>query len=461
MVFSSSVFMFIFLPLVLIVYYNPILKNRKFKNFVLLVSSIGFYAYGEPVYFILMLMSITLNWGLGLLINLNRKYAKAIVIIAGFYNIGLLFWFKYINFTLENIGFLLHRQFPIKDIVLPIGISFYTFQALSYVIDVYYEKIEVQKNWMNMGVYISCFPQLIAGPIVRYNTIAREINERDENLSEFIQGTIRFSYGLAKKVIIANNLAIVADAAFDNPIQSMAMAWLGAVAYSLQIYYDFSGYSDMAIGLGRMFGFHFPENFQYPYTARSITEFWKKWHISLTQWFRDYLYIPLGGNRVKKGRHIFNLCVVWLFTGLWHGANWTFILWGIIYLIMQLLEKFTGFYKKINAFGHVYTLLIVMLCWVIFRASSISTALRYIGCMFGVGVETILDGKAIHYLLNYFWYFVFGIIFSMPIFPRIVKWSEESCWKKIFFQILMSLLFICTVSFVLSSEYDPFIYFNF
>ena len=376
MVFSSTTFLFLFLPAVIFFYWLPDvfikIKSffckkdtvpqrveaakrseaegagvggsgiRKYKNLVLLAFSILFYAWGEPAFVLVMLLSIFINYLLGRLIDKYRNHDKALLWTSVLFNLGILFIFKYLCFTLQNISWLISKDFSSIKIALPIGISFFTFQAMSYVIDVYKKKVQVQKSLFNLGLYIALFPQLIAGPIVRYETIEKKIENRDENYDDFAEGTVRFIQGLAKKVIIANNVALVSDAAFETPINelSTAFAWLGAIAYSLQLYFDFSGYSDMAIGLGKMFGFHFLENFNYPYMASSITDFWRRWHISLSSWFRDYVYFPLGGSRVdSKARHIFNLFIVWLLTGIWHGANWTFIVWGLFYFILLVIEK--------------------------------------------------------------------------------------------------------------------------
>ena len=329
MVFSTPIFLFVFLPVVLLLYYLPRRSGHFTRNFILLVFSLFFYAWGEPVHVALMLLSILMNWGFGLLVRGNRGTAKgkAAVALAVLYNMGMLFVFKYLNFVADNLGWLLHTQFSIPKIALPIGISFYSFQALSYVIDVYRGHGEAQRNPMNVGLYIALFPQLIAGPIVRYETVALQIRERRECWDDFTSGVCRFIVGFAKKLILANQFGYLADTIFEWKMgMSVGMAWLGALAYTLQIYFDFSGYSCMAIGLGRMFGFHFLENFDHPYVSRSITEFWRRWHISLGTWFRDYVYFPMGGSRVKtKSRLVFNLFVVWMLTGIWHGANWTFV----------------------------------------------------------------------------------------------------------------------------------------
>lgn len=328
MVFSSTAFLFLFLPLTILGYYNPFLKSRNFRNRFLLFMSIVFYALGEPVFVFLMLLSIFVGWlaARKLEAAVDVKKRKRILVLAVFFHVGLLFIFKYLTFTMQQLGLLLHKDFSMISLALPIGISFFTFQLLSYLFDVYRSRAKAQKSVLNVGLYIALFPQLIAGPIVRYEWIEKEIMERRENWNDFAEGMMRFIYGLAKKVLIANYVAQLADNIFlFDGASTVATAWLGALAYTLQIYFDFSAYSDMAIGLGMMFGFHFPENFNYPYISRSATEFWRRWHMTLGNWFRDYVYIPLGGNRVPKSRWVLNLFIVWALMGIWHGANWTFL----------------------------------------------------------------------------------------------------------------------------------------
>ena len=333
MLFSTSVFLFFFLPFVLF-FYHALLRNKiKWQNLFLLVSSLFFYAWGEPYFVLIMLASIIVNWGFALLVDFfrDRIYVRYLLFLVVLFNILLIFTFKYLNFFCTTLNDVFNTDIIIPSIALPIGISFFTFQSISYVIDVYRRKGHVQKNPLNVGLYIALFPQLIAGPIVRYETIAQQIENRVVTFSDFSEGVKRFIIGLGKKVLIANNVALVADHCFTLTEENLTapLAWLGILCYTLQIYFDFSGYSDMAIGLGRMFGFHFLENFNYPYISKSISEFWRRWHISLGSWFRDYVYIPLGGNRVSKVRLYVNLFIVWFLTGLWHGANWTFIIWGI------------------------------------------------------------------------------------------------------------------------------------
>ena len=460
MVFSSGTFLFLFLPVVIFVYYNPIVKGRAFRNVFLLLASILFYAWGEPLYVVLMLSSIVMNWLFGLLL-LTKLPDRLVVTLAVLFNLAAFFVFKYYDFAVTNCAGLFGFSPKILGLELPIGISFYTFQALSYVIDVKRDHSLAQKNLMNVGLYISFFPQLIAGPIVRYETVAREINDRQENFPEFADGLRRFLWGLSKKVIIANNLAVVADRAFDGGELTTGLAWLGVIAYTLQIYFDFSGYSDMAIGLGRMFGFHFNENFNYPYAAVSVTDFWRRWHISLSSWFRDYVYIPLGGNRVKPLRHIFNLFVVWLLTGTWHGAEWTFILWGLVYFVLLMLEKYTPLGKLPRPVGRIYTLFAVMLCWVLFRAASLSDAVTYLRAMFTSSVP-LWDDTATVLLTNNASYFIIGALVSFPIFPMLTKSRlAEKKWAKYVGAAVQLVIFLLTVGFILRSSYDPFIYFNF
>lgn len=461
MVFSSGTFLFLFLPIVLLIYFNPLIRSRSFRNIFLFLASIVFYAWGEPIYVLLMLSSIFANWLFGRLILAGRN-STVITVIAAIWNLSFLFVFKYLDFAITNCNNLLNLSIPLFGIELPIGISFYTFQAMSYVIDVKRKPELAQRSFLNVGLYIACFPQLIAGPIVRYETVAQQIRERQENWADFTVGLRRFLLGLAKKVILANNLARFADLAFDGNALSAGLAWLGAIAYMLQIYFDFSGYSDMAIGLGRMFGFRFDENFNYPYAAVSVTDFWRRWHISLSTWFRDYVYIPLGGNRVRPARHILNLFLVWLLTGIWHGASWTFILWGLIYFVLLMLEKYTSLQKLPKLLGRIYTLLAVCLCWVLFRAPSLGSALTYLRAMFGAAPLGLWDGNASIALTNGAVYFVLGVVLSFPVLPFFAKKPlfQKPAMRYVLAAVLL-LIFLLTVGFILSSSYDPFIYFNF
>lgn len=464
MVFSTNTFLFLFLPAVLIAYYIPFVrKRRKLSNFILTAASIFFYAWGEPVYVLLMLFSILMNWAFGLIVSKNSgtKKAKIAVALSAVINISILFVFKYLTFILKNFNLLFNKNIDTLEIALPIGISFFTFQAMSYVIDVYRGKGSAQKNPLNVALYISFFPQLIAGPIVRYETVAEEIMNRRESFDDFSSGAYRFAVGLCKKVILANNLAAVADLAFANEKPSVVMAWTGAIAYTLQIYFDFSGYSEMAIGLGRMFGFHFLENFNYPYISKSITDFWRRWHMSLGTWFRDYVYIPLGGSRVDtKARLVFNLFVTWALTGIWHGANWTFLAWGLLYFVLLTIEKLTKFHEKIGGFGHVYTMLFVILGWVLFRADSISAAGSYMGAMFGLTSNVLCDDLILTYLSYNKVYFIFGILACFPI-QKFIKPKISEKLYNVLSAIVLAVLFIISISFMVKGSYNPFIYFNF
>lgn len=472
MLFSSTVFLYLFLPVVLFFYYVVFRKNRLLQNVFLLLASLFFYAWGEPKFVVIMIASIVVNWAFGLLVNKYREKKKACVFFITLdtvFNLSVLFVFKYLMFTGNIINSVFHTDFTIPNIVLPIGISFFTFQAMSYVIDVYRQKGEVQTNLLYVGLYISFFPQLIAGPIVRYETIANEIKDRKETLNDFANGLCRFIIGLSKKVLLANNFAILADSVFNTAKTgsgiSVALSWLGVLAYTLQIFFDFSGYSDMAIGLGKMFGFHFLENFNYPYISTSVSEFWRRWHISLGTWFKDYVYIPLGGSRVKKSRNIFNLFVVWLLTGLWHGANFTFILWGMMFFVLLTAEKLSGFEKKggkaLKCFKWVYTMFFVMIGWVFFRADSVQDAFYYLKSMFGVYGNSLTNAAFWDNFSQNIILVVIGIVLCTPVIKlvgkKISNWKPASYFKTMG---LVLLLILCVANLV-SSSYNPFIYFNF
>lgn len=469
MLFPSEVFLFVFLPVVLVVYYGFLVRTRNMKNIFLLAASLFFYAWGEPVYVYLMIATICLNWFYGILADRfkGRKTAAGIVLfLMVLTNIGILGWFKYSGFAVANVNRFLHVDWNVPVIDLPIGISFFTFQAMSYVIDVYKGRGKVQKNLLNVGLFISLFPQLIAGPIVRYETVAEQIEHRKENMADFSAGVTRFCIGLGKKVLIANNMAVVADAAFGLIVEKQfcstaMMAWLGAISYTLQIFFDFSGYSDMAIGLGKMFGFRFEENFRYPYIARSISEFWRRWHISLQTWFKDYVYIPLGGSRVSKGRQIFNIFAVWALTGIWHGAAWTFIAWGLMYFVLITFEKITGLDKKSHWAGYIYTMLFVILGWVLFRSANIGEAVAYMKAMFGIGARGFADGMVLAYLRQKWIYYLAAVIGCAPVFGKLDRKIIGSRPAGIAYVVGILAVFIISVSFVCNNAYNPFIYFNF
>ena len=462
MVFSSTTFLFLFLPGLLIFYYLPFLKSRAWRNAVLLFFSVGFYAWGEPVFVTVMLTSIFVNWLLVLLISRSQGRRKTWLTLTIVFDVLLLGVFKYASFLSANLATLTGNDRLIVQITLPIGISFFTFQLMSYAFDVYYGKASAQKNPLKAALYISLFPQLIAGPIVRYSQIEGEISNRNDRFFGLGSGGIRlFVYGLAKKVLLADFLAPVAENAFDfahSP--SVLFAWLGALAYTLQIYFDFSGYSDMAIGLGRMFGFHFPENFNYPYVARNVSDFWKRWHMSLTSWFRDYVYIPLGGNRVAKPRWTLNLLIVWLLTGIWHGANWTFLLWGLIYFCALLVEKLTGLAQKSNVWTRLWTFLIVVLAWVFFRSNDVVSGCRYAGVMFGIGAPSFCGGDFIFAIKGVWIVFLMAIIGAAPLLLNLFQKLRNARWGWLEYGWLTLLFCVSTVR-VVGSTYNPFVYFNF
>lgn len=458
MVFSSLIFLFLFLPTFLLCYFIP--KKRKTKNIVLLIFSLLFYGYGEPIYVLLMILSIIVNYFIVLWMDKSSKPKKWLIIDLVF-NLGLLFFFKYTNFFLDNINNLFNLNIKFLSISLPIGISFYTFQILTYVIDVYKSKVPVQKSIINLGCYISAFPQLIAGPIVRYETVNKELNDRCEDIEGFATGIRRFIIGLFKKCVIANEMAYVADTLFGSSIASLGTIGMivGGVAFTFQIYFDFSGYSDMAIGLGKMLGFNYLENFNYPYVARTITDFWRRWHISLSTFFRDYVYIPLGGNRCKRVRHIFNLFVVWALTGLWHGASWNFVFWGLFYFILLVLEKFV--FKKIDKLpvflGHLYTFSLVTFGFIIFYFTDTSTLIEAIKTLFGahgLGNMMIFTHYQI-FKLKTIIIFVLAAFASTPIFKPILDKKNK------FSDIYIIILFIISIISILASSYNPFIYFRF
>ena len=462
MLFCSEIFLFLFLPVVLALYYILKPLGIRVRNLILLAASILFYGWGEPKFVYVMIGSILLNYIFGLLMAYSEKgiLKKIFLSLSVLVNLSLLFVYKYLDFSIENVNALFNTSIPLKNIALPIGISFFTFQAMSYVIDVYRGKEQVQKNPFELALYVSFFPQLIAGPIVRYETVAAQIKCRKETLDGFCYGIKRFIIGLGKKVMLANTLALVSDKAFDmNPeLLSTPMAWLGVLAYTLMIYYDFSGYSDMAIGLGKMFGFTFEENFNYPYISKSITEFWRRWHISMGTWFRDYLYFPLGGSRAKTaGRRVFNLFVVWLATGVWHGANWTFIAWGLFFFVLLSIEKNVKFIGKLpGVVKYLYTMLFVMLGWVLFRSTSIGNAFVYMERMF-VPMFTG-DRVATAALMEHGLGFITGLICMTPL-VKILGEKIRIPW--LIKTVAYYMLFILCVLYIVKGGYNVFIYFNF
>ncbi|MDO4283337.1 MAG: MBOAT family O-acyltransferase [Clostridia bacterium] len=473
MLFSSLLFLFRFLPLVLIAYY---IVPKSYRNLILLVFSLAFYAWGEPIYIFLMLASILVSYTGGSLIDHFKqkgkiKKAKVTLMISAIISISFLAFFKYADFVIGIVNSITDLGIDMLKLELPIGISFYTFQTLSYMIDVYRGEATVQKNPISFGAYVTMFPQLIAGPIVQYKTIDNQLRERKETVEQFEEGINRFMIGLGKKVLIANNIGIL-----WSTIQSMnyaeipiLTAWIGIIAYSFQIYFDFSAYSDMAIGLGHMFGFRFLENFNYPYMSKSITEFWRRWHISLSTWFREYIYIPLGGNRVKKWRHIFNIMVVWLLTGFWHGASLNFVLWGVYYGILLLLEKFIfGKYieKLPNIFRHIYCMFFVVLGWNLFAFDNLGIGLEFMKSLFHMTGKGILNGETIYLLCNNMILIILCIIGSTRLPQRIGKWIYTKLENKRIIQTLIKNIFyidifILSVAWLVDVSFNPFLYFRF
>lgn len=468
MVFSSLSFLYLFFPVVFVLYYS--FRNRSWRNGVLLVASLVFYSWGEPKFVVVMVLSAAAAYAGGLLMERcfsreEPEKEKLVYIITVLLLVSALFVFKYFNFTADNICALLGISASFSRIVLPIGISFYTFQILSYVIDLHRRKISVQRNFADLCLYVCFFPQLIAGPIVRYQTVEQEIRGREESLEDIFAGLKRFIIGLAKKVIVANNVALVATTVYegDAAVYGSLMYWIAALAYTLQIYFDFSGYSDMAIGLGRIFGFHFLENFDYPYLSRSITEFWRRWHISLSSWFRDYIYIPLGGNRVRPLRHVLNILIVWGITGFWHGAEWNFLLWGLYYALLLLAEKYVlgSLLEKLpSVVRWLYTMLFVVMGWVLFYFTDFHQLFNAVRVMFSVPTAPWQDVVAAEAsLLYYLLYIPLGLVLSLPLkrklpSPRGVLAQTLNC-------ALYFGLFIVSVLYIVSSSYNPFIYFRF
>ena len=464
MEFSSIIFLLIFLPIFLFSYF--IIKNNTYKNIVLLLFSLAFYAFGEPIYIFLMILSIIVNYFIAILIDKKKK--RLLLILAIIFNIGLLIIFKYTNFIIDINNYLLNTNFAHKNILLPIGISFYTFQILSYVIDVYLGKVKVQKNILFLGSYITAFPQLIAGPIVRYETIEKELTKRTHSIDKVYEGINRFIIGLSKKVIIANNVGYITTHVMNQSPTTYGFigALISMLCYTLQIYFDFSGYSDMAIGIGKVLGFNFPENFNYPYIANSITDFWRRWHITLSSWFKEYVYIPLGGNKTKWYRHIINILIVWLLTGLWHGASINFLLWGLYYGIFLIIEKYL--LKKVldktpSFIKHIYTLIIVIIGWTIFYNTSLTNLLDTFKSLIGyygfgnIKVFIYTESFTVTNIIA----IICGLLLSTPLYKLI---NDKLNKNKIYItirDIILILLFILCIVYLVSGSYNPFIYFRF
>lgn len=467
MVFSSTIFLCVYLPLVLLGYY---ICPKKGRNLFLLIVSLVFYAWGEPKYVFLMIFSILVNYIFGRLMDKNRgrqKRMKLMLVLSVVIDLGLLSVFKYTDFIITNVNAIFGSSFDLLNIALPIGISFYTFQAMSYTIDVYRDDVRVQKNLIDFGMYITMFPQLIAGPIVRYADVQDQLAERSVTTADFSEGVMRFVVGLGKKVLLANQMGAVWSEiyALGGGDVSALMAWTGAIAYTFQIYFDFSGYSDMAIGLGRMFGFKFPENFRYPYQSVSITDFWRRWHITLSTWFKEYLYIPLGGNRCGLARQALNLLIVWSLTGFWHGAGWNFVMWGLYYFVILFIEKLfllKALDKLPKLFRHVYALLLIVIGWVIFASDDVSVLLPYLGSMFGA--NGAVGGMDVYTLFTKAVLLIICCVASTELPKRLFLSATGAMNEKAAFTIksVMTIaLLALSMILLIGDSYNPFLYFRF
>lgn len=463
MLFTSISFLYYFLPIVIILYF---IVPKKFKNFILFLSSIFFYFCGEPIYTFLMIGEIFIAYVGARYLEKHRKKSILVSLLA--IHIGALGLFKYSDFTINNINQIFGSKIPLLKLALPIGISFYTFQIISYVVDVYRGRVKAQKSFLKLATYVSLFPQLIAGPIVRYETIEKELDNRTSNFENFAYGVRRFVIGLGKKVLIANMLGELCDVFSTTNEKSVLFYWIFAISYSLQIYFDFSAYSDMAIGLGRMFGFHFLENFNYPYISKSITEFWRRWHMSLSSWFRDYVYIPLGGNRKGTIILVRNIFIVWALTGIWHGANWTFVIWGLMFGIMLIIEKLflTKHLEKMpSILQRIYVLFTVMISFIIFNANSIGEAWNNIIGLFGANGESLINASTVYYLKSYLVVLVIAIIGSTPLLKNIIeKLKTKTNANKIINllePIAMASILIIVTAYLVDNSYNPFLYFRF
>lgn len=457
MLFSSIPFLFYFLPCVLILY---AVSPKKLKNPTLLICSLVFYAWGEPRLVGLMLITVFLGYVLGLLTEKYRKYKKLFLTLSVVLSLGFLGYYKYVDFFIENINAITGLSITLLNVALPIGISFYTFQLLSYNIDVYRGTVPAQKSFVNLATYISLFPQLIAGPIVRYSDIEKQLHERTHTLEKTAVGVRRFVIGLSKKILLANTLGEICEIFKGSDDKSVIYFWLYAVAFSLHVYFDFSGYSDMAIGLGKLFGFDFVENFNYPYISKSITEFWRRWHISLGSWFRDYVYIPLGGSRVGKVRMLINILVVWMLTGFWHGAEWNFILWGLYFAVLLVVEKVL-LLKWLNSskiISRIYVLFFVVISFVIFNAVSLNEAVSYIGGMLGLGNYPLISAEAVFYIKDYFFVLVLGLIGATPIPKRLALKLKATQWLE---PIALVALLAISTAYLVDGSFNPFLYFRF
>ena len=457
MIFSSIPFLYYFLPCVLILYFAV---PARMKNIILLLASLVFYAWGEPRLVLLMLITITVGYILGVLTEDHPKYKKLFLVLAVAFSLGALGYFKYADFFITNFNAVTGLSVPLLKVALPIGISFYTFQILSYNIDVYRGEVAAQRDPLKLATYITMFPQLIAGPIVRYKDVAIQLEDRKHSVDKAALGVRRFVLGLSKKVLIANVMGELCEIFRQSDEKSILFYWMYAIAFSLQIYFDFSGYSDMAIGLGKLFGFDFMENFNYPYISRSITEFWRRWHMSLGTWFRDYVYIPLGGSRVKAWRHIFNILIVWMLTGFWHGAAWNFVLWGLFFAVLLMVEKMflLKYLEKGKVFNHLYVLLAVIISFVIFNGTSMGQAASDIGGMFGLGNVPLVTAETIYYLKSYAVIFVLAIVGATPL-PKVMTSKVKAI--QYLEPLAMIVLLVMVTAYLVDGSFNPFLYFRF
>lgn len=465
MLFTSISFLYYFLPALIIIYF---ITPKKYKNIILLIASLLFYFYGEPKYVFLMIAEIIIAYIGAILIDKYKNQSKNILITTLFIHVFLLIIFKYTDFIIQTINDISNANIKLLNIALPIGISFYTFQIISYIIDVYNGKVNVQKNIIKLATYVSLFPQLVAGPIVRYQTVEKELDDRVHSFNNFAYGIRRFTIGLAKKVLIANALGELCSKAFLADEKTIVFFWIFGVSYMLQLYFDFSAYSDMAIGLGRIFGFHFPENFNYPYISKSITEFWRRWHISLSTWFKDYVYIPLGGNREGKYKQIRNILIVWLLTGIWHGANWTFLIWGLLFGIILIIEKIwlNKFMEKLPSFiRRIYVLFIVMILFIIFSSNNMSVALTNIKGLFGMNGEAFVNDYTLHYLKSYLPVLIIALLGSTPFIKILIDKLRKNKYVNniinILEPILIVVILVVVTSYLIDNSYNPFLYFRF
>ena len=471
MVFSSMVFLFLFFPAVLLLYY---IVPRKLRNGVLFIFSLLFYAWGEPIYVLLMIASTVVAYITGLLADRTKEgrkkwVPKVSLLVAIFWNMGLLLFFKYTNFFIGVTNDIFSLKIEKLGLVMPIGISFYSFQTLSYVIDVYRGDVKAQKNYLYLGTYVALFPQLIAGPIVRYKDVAQQMEQRKETLGNFAAGVKRFAIGMGKKVLLANSIGELFSIISETPQSKMSVtaAWMGIIAYTFQIYFDFSGYSDMAIGLGKMFGFDFLENFNYPYISDSITEFWRRWHMSLSSWFRDYVYIPLGGNRKGKLRQCINIMIVWFLTGFWHGANWNFMIWGVYFGVILLCEKLfllKGLKKAPKFIGHIYALILIVIGWGIFAFEDFGKLSQNFKNMFGISGIDFINHQTVAWLAAYAVTFAVLIVTSTPLIKKIggaVQKAAPAVYSCVLQPLMVGAILILSTAYLAGNSFNPFLYFRF